>query len=52
MENAHLSNLRAKHAELDRRIADESHRPQPDGTRLHQLKKEKLRVKEEIVQLH
>ena len=52
MENAHLSTLRAKHADLDRRITDEAHRPQPDDVRLHQLKKQKLRVKEEIVQLH
>ncbi len=51
MQTAHLSALEAKHAVLDRKIADESHRPMPDTATLAQLKKQKLRVKEEISEL-
>lgn len=49
MPNAHLSALAAKHAELDRRISDESHRPLPDQSILADLKKQKLRLKEEMI---
>jgi Protein of unknown function (DUF465) len=37
---------------LDRRIEEEEHRPLPDAIRLADLKKQKLRVKEEIVLAH
>lgn len=48
MQNAHLSALEAKHAVLDRRIEDELHRPRPDQILLGELKRRKLRVKEEL----
>lgn len=48
MHTTHRSALEAKHAGLDRRIAEETRRPSPDQTRLHDLKKQKLRLKEEI----
>ena len=48
MQNAHLSALEAKHAVLDRRIAAESQRPCPTAITLATLKKQKLRVKEEM----
>lgn len=48
MHTAHQSALQAKHAGLDRRIADEEQRPLPDQTTLHDLKKQKLKLKEEI----
>lgn len=48
MQNAHLSALEAKHATLDRRIADESHRPLPDQMIIADLKRQKLKVKEQI----
>jgi len=44
----HVESLRAKHALLEQRIEDEQHRPLPDQIALAKLKKEKLRVKEEI----
>lgn len=47
----HLDSLRTKHARLERQIDDESHRPMPDQIELHRLKKEKLKVKEELEQL-
>jgi len=48
MQNAHLSALSAKHAGLERQIAAESQRPLPDSRALADLKKQKLRVKEEL----
>jgi hypothetical protein len=48
MQNAHLSALEAKHATLESRIADELHRPIPDQAVLADLKKRKLRLKEEL----
>lgn len=49
MEQAHIYALQTKHAGLEDRIAEESRRPVPDAATLAQLKKEKLRIKDEIV---
>jgi hypothetical protein len=51
MHQAHVSALQAKHAGLEARISEENQRPLPDMARLARLKKEKLRVKEEISRL-
>jgi hypothetical protein len=48
MQTSHMIALETKHATLDRRIATESRRPLPDQTLLGELKRQKLRVKEEI----
>lgn len=48
MHSAHLSALEAKHAQLDRRIMAESQRPLPDPMTLAELKKRKLKLKEEM----
>jgi uncharacterized protein YdcH (DUF465 family) len=48
MANAHLESLTTKHATLDERIFEESHRSNPDAATLARLKKEKLRLKDEI----
>ena len=48
MANAHITALNAKHAQLEARITQENLRPHPDDQRLAQLKKEKLRLKEEL----
>lgn len=45
---AHHTALQAKHATLDQRIAEENHRPVPDTVVLADLKKQKLRLKEEM----
>ena len=50
MHTAHLSALQAKHAGLDRRIAEETQRPLPAQAVLHDLKRQKLKLKEEIGQ--
>ena len=48
MHQAHVSALAAKHAGLESKILEESQRPRPDSATLARLKKEKLRVKEEM----
>ncbi len=48
MVESHLMALETKHADLDRRIEAESHRPRPDSFLLSNLKKQKLRLKEEM----
>lgn len=51
MHQAHISALQTKHAGLDERISTESQRPQPDMAMIARLKKEKLRIKEELAGL-
>lgn len=51
MHQAHVSALQARHAGLEARINEESQRPQPDTATLARLKKEKLKVKEEMIGL-
>lgn len=48
MQTTHQQALETKHATLDRRLAEESHRPLPDALILADLKKQKLRLKEEL----
>lgn len=48
MDQSHATALEAKHAGIDRQIDEEARRPHPDDTVLHQLKKEKLRIKDEL----
>ncbi|MBC2778155.1 YdcH family protein [Parasphingopyxis marina] len=48
MENAHETALAAKHAGLDKKIEAELQRPSPDQIRLADLKKQKLRIKEQL----
>jgi hypothetical protein len=51
MQTTHQTALEAKHATLDERIAAEIHRPKPDEVLIAGLKKQKLRLKEEIASL-
>ena len=48
MPNSHRSALEAKHASIEQRLTDEAHRPAPDSATLAALKKQKLKLKEEI----
>jgi hypothetical protein len=52
MQSAHISALEAKHSALDQRITAESQRPHPDEMVLTELKKQKLKLKEEIQLAH
>lgn len=46
-----VETLRARHARLEHEIDDENHRPLPDQVHLTDLKRQKLRIKEEITRL-
>ncbi len=48
MDNGHVEALASKHAALHAKIDLEEHRAHPDETILHRLKKEKLRLKDEL----
>jgi hypothetical protein len=43
--------LRAKHASLERAIDEENRRPLPNQAAIADLKRQKLRIKDEIFQL-
>ncbi len=43
-----IRELGTRHETLDRKIQDETSRPSSDGTTLRELKRQKLRLKEEI----
>jgi hypothetical protein len=45
---AHHSALQAKHALLEQRLNEETHRPLPNSAVIADLKKQKLRLKEEM----
>jgi hypothetical protein len=47
----HIRTLRTKHANLDQLINRESARPMPDGFKLSEMKREKLRIKDSIAAL-
>jgi len=48
MLSSHASALKEKHHGLEEKIHEEELRPVPDSTKLAQLKKQKLRIKEEL----
>jgi hypothetical protein len=47
----HLQALKDRHASLDHEIAEEELRPHPDELKLATLKKQKLRLKDEMARL-
>ena len=47
----HVESLRSKHARLEELIQEELHRPLPDQGVISRLKKEKLKIKEQIERL-
>ena len=49
--DVHVATLNQKHAEIEDVIAREELRPQPDAIKIMDLKKQKLRLKEEMVRL-
>ncbi len=50
MDQNHIDALRGKHEALDQKIAKEEARPNPDTMTIQSLKKEKLRLKEEMLE--
>lgn len=47
----HLEALKAKHTALDTQIEEEMARPKPDEVVISGLKKQKLKIKEEIEEI-
>lgn len=45
---AHTHALQSKHAGLEARLREEMNRPNPDAVTIQALKKQKLRIKEEL----
>ena len=50
-QQTHVQALNDKHAAMERLIAEETNRPSPDYVKLTKLKREKLKLKEEIARL-
>ena len=46
-----IESLKSKHAQIDKRLSDESARPMPDETTVLALKRQKLQIKDEIQSL-
>jgi hypothetical protein len=51
MHTSHVDALQTKHAGLDARLRQEMARPAPDTAMVADIKKQKLRLKEEISRL-
>ena len=51
MHTSHVDALHTKHAGLDARLRQEMARPAPDAAMVQDIKKQKLRIKEEIARL-
>ncbi len=49
--DAHLMELSEKHRQLDRKIEEELSRPTADDLKIAELKRQKLRLKDEIQRL-
>lgn len=49
--SSHMTALQTKHAGYEAQLREEMARPSPDASTLQYLKKQKLRLKEEISQL-
>ncbi|TNE33120.1 MAG: DUF465 domain-containing protein [Alphaproteobacteria bacterium] len=48
MESSHVQALQSKHAGLEAKLQQEMARPAPDAAMVQELKRRKLRIKEEL----
>lgn len=48
LSSSHASALETKHAHLEAKLHEEMNRPAPDTGTIQQLKRAKLRIKEEL----
>ena len=46
-----IESLKTKHADLEQQIIVENTKPHPDDDLIHNLKKQKLRIKDELAKL-
>ena len=51
MESSHVAALQARHEGLEERLREEMSRPSPDSTMIQVIKKQKLRIKEELAHI-
>lgn len=51
MTNDHVNTLKVQHADLEARLDEETRRPVPDQAEISLLKRQKLLIKDQIVQL-
>ncbi len=51
IQDEHAASLRARHAELEEALDIESHRPLPDQVAIKDIKKQKLRIKDELARI-
>ena len=51
LSSSHSNALQTKHAAIDARLHEEQGRPSPDAGTIQQLKRAKLRIKEELNQI-
>jgi hypothetical protein len=51
LSSSHSDALQTKHAGIDARLREELGRPSPDAGTIQQLKRAKLRIKEELSEL-
>jgi hypothetical protein len=49
--NDRIEALRARHQSLEQALQDEIHRPLPNEEMIHDIKRQKLKIKDEIYQL-
>lgn len=48
MDDVRIQSLKAKHAALENQIVEEQRRPAPDSGLVHLLKRQKLKIKDEL----
>lgn len=48
LEDVRAQSLMAKHAALENQIHQEQRRPHPDDILVHELKRQKLKIKDEL----
>ena len=46
-----VESLKAKHAALEMAIESEARRPVPDPTQIHDMKRKKLQIKDELIRI-
>ena len=50
-QDEHAASLRARHAELEEALLMETHRPHPNEVAIKDIKKQKLRIKDELARI-
>ena len=51
LSSSHANALETKHASLEARLHEELNRPRPDEAAVQQLKRAKLKIKEELSEI-